>query len=187
MRGRGATSTRLLAAARIAARHERRERGWRAKSRRVAHASSVRLWASCPKASSPGARSATKLTTYGYDQGLLARVTYANDPADTPADPCKRFQIARNGVYPHCGSPGYFEHSASVNWARKRLIGRYGDQRTDSLWQAKRPRFPADFHQRVIDKLNLLNAGTSLEALRNENGIEFSSPRLRSRVRVRVF
>ena len=47
-----------------------------------------------------------------------------------------------------------------------RVIESFGDKRTEKLWQGKRSRFPAALLQRAIDKLNILDAATSLETLR---------------------
>lgn len=46
------------------------------------------------------------------------------------------------------------------------MIVSCGDKQTGKLWQGKRTRFPADLLQRAIDKLNILDAATSLESLR---------------------
>jgi proteic killer suppression protein len=47
-----------------------------------------------------------------------------------------------------------------------RVIESFGDKQTEKLWQGQRTRFPADLLQRAIDKLNILDAATSLETLR---------------------
>ncbi len=46
------------------------------------------------------------------------------------------------------------------------VIESFGDKQTEKLWQGKRTRFPADILQRAIDKLNILDAATSLDTLR---------------------
>lgn len=46
------------------------------------------------------------------------------------------------------------------------VIESFGDKQTELLWEGKRTRFPADLLQRCIDKLNILDAATSLETLR---------------------
>lgn len=46
------------------------------------------------------------------------------------------------------------------------MIEGFGDKQTEKLWLGKRSGFPADLLQRAIDKLNILDAATSLETLR---------------------
>lgn len=46
------------------------------------------------------------------------------------------------------------------------MIESFGDKESEKLWHGRRTRFPADFLSRAIDKLNLLDAATSLETLR---------------------
>jgi toxin HigB-1 len=46
------------------------------------------------------------------------------------------------------------------------VIESFGDKQTEKLWHGKRTRFPADILQRAIDKLNILDAATSLDTLR---------------------
>jgi toxin HigB-1 len=46
------------------------------------------------------------------------------------------------------------------------VIESFGDKQTEQLWQGKRTRFPGDLLQRAINKLNILDAATSLETLR---------------------
>jgi toxin HigB-1 len=47
-----------------------------------------------------------------------------------------------------------------------REIESFRDKQTEILWQGKRTRFPADLLLRAIDKLNIIDAATSLETLR---------------------
>jgi toxin HigB-1 len=46
------------------------------------------------------------------------------------------------------------------------VIESFGDKQTEKLWHGKRTRFPSDLLQRAIDKLNILDAVSSLETLR---------------------
>jgi len=46
------------------------------------------------------------------------------------------------------------------------VIEIFGDRQAEKLWHGKRTRFPADLHLRAIDKLNILDAATTLETLR---------------------
>jgi proteic killer suppression protein len=46
------------------------------------------------------------------------------------------------------------------------VIESFGDKETERLWRGRRTRFPADLLRRAINKLNLLDAATSLDALR---------------------
>jgi len=46
------------------------------------------------------------------------------------------------------------------------VVETFGNGQTQKLWQGKRTRFPADVLQRAIDKLNMLDAATTLETLR---------------------
>lgn len=46
------------------------------------------------------------------------------------------------------------------------MIGSFGDKETEKLWHGRRTRFPADLLSRAIDKLNLLDAATTLDTLR---------------------
>lgn len=46
------------------------------------------------------------------------------------------------------------------------MIESFGDKESEKLWQGRRTRFPADLLSRAIDKLNLLDAATSLDTLR---------------------
>ena len=46
------------------------------------------------------------------------------------------------------------------------MIESFGEKQTEKLWQGRRTRFPSDLLQRAIDKLNILDAATSLETLR---------------------
>jgi len=46
------------------------------------------------------------------------------------------------------------------------VIADFGDKQTEKLWHAKRTRFPADLLQRAMNKLNILDAVTTLDTLR---------------------
>lgn len=46
------------------------------------------------------------------------------------------------------------------------MIADFGDKQTEKLWHAKRTRFPADLLQRAMNKLNILDAVTTLDTLR---------------------
>jgi proteic killer suppression protein len=46
------------------------------------------------------------------------------------------------------------------------VIADFGDNQTEKLWHAKRTRFPADLLQRAMNKLNILDAATTLDTLR---------------------
>jgi proteic killer suppression protein len=46
------------------------------------------------------------------------------------------------------------------------VIESFGDKQTEKLWLGQRTRYPADLLSRAIDKLNLLDAATSLDTLR---------------------
>jgi proteic killer suppression protein len=46
------------------------------------------------------------------------------------------------------------------------VIADFGDKQTENLWRGKRTRLPPELLQRAIDKLNILDAATTLETLR---------------------
>ena len=46
------------------------------------------------------------------------------------------------------------------------MIADFGDKQTEKLWHAKRTRFPVDLLQRAMNKLNILDAATTLDTLR---------------------
>lgn len=46
------------------------------------------------------------------------------------------------------------------------MIETFGDKETEKLWQGSRTRFPAGLLHRVISKLNMLDAATTLDSLR---------------------
>ncbi|MGL5019941.1 MAG: type II toxin-antitoxin system RelE/ParE family toxin [Luteolibacter sp.] len=46
------------------------------------------------------------------------------------------------------------------------MIESFGDKETEKLWHGRRTRFPADLLPRAVDKLNLVDAATSLDTLR---------------------
>jgi toxin HigB-1 len=46
------------------------------------------------------------------------------------------------------------------------VIEGFGDKQTEKLWLGQRTRYPADLLSLAIDKLNLLDAATSLDTLR---------------------
>ena len=51
-------------------------------------------------------------------------------------------------------------------WDRVWVIESFGDKQTAKLWQGQRSRYPADLLLRAIDKLNLIDAATTLDTLR---------------------
>ena len=51
-------------------------------------------------------------------------------------------------------------------WDGIPVIESFGDKQTGKLWRGQRTRFPADLLPRAIDKLNLLDATTTLDTLR---------------------
>lgn len=46
------------------------------------------------------------------------------------------------------------------------MIETFDDKETEKLWHGQRTRFPADRLHRAISKLNVLDAATTLDALR---------------------
>ena len=56
--------------------------------------------------------------------------------------------------------------SCSDLWNIGRVLASFGDKDTENLWRGRRTRLPADLLLRAVDKLNLLDAATTLDALR---------------------
>jgi proteic killer suppression protein len=46
------------------------------------------------------------------------------------------------------------------------VIKSFAEKQTEKLWRGERTRFPVDLLQRAINKLNILDAATTLETLR---------------------
>ena len=51
-------------------------------------------------------------------------------------------------------------------WNIGRVLESFGDKETEKLWRGQRTRLPADLLLRATDKLNLLDAATTLDMLR---------------------
>ncbi len=51
-------------------------------------------------------------------------------------------------------------------WNIARVLESFGDKETEQLWHGQRTGLPADLLLRATDKLNLLDAATTLDALR---------------------
>jgi proteic killer suppression protein len=51
-------------------------------------------------------------------------------------------------------------------WNIARVLASFGDKETEKLWHGQRTRLPTDLLLRATDKLNILDAATTLDTLR---------------------